>query len=102
MRPNHRKRIAIALSYRDYPRRGQLRYRFSLHSDMLFWHTVKVTREAATSLSYEDLGLEKAKRKVPLGGGWLRGGMAVWTSACNSRYYASFGIVQTRFSAVRT
>ena len=42
-----------------------------VHSDIVFWHAVKGTREAESGLSFEDLELEKDKKKGALGaGGW--------------------------------
>ncbi|KIW30952.1 uncharacterized protein PV07_02640 [Cladophialophora immunda] len=41
------------------------------HSDIVFWHAVNATRQPETSLSFEDLEDEKARRKSDLGaGGW--------------------------------
>lgn len=42
-----------------------------VHSDMVFWHAVNATRDGGASLSFEELEVEKEKRKVALGaGGW--------------------------------
>ncbi|KAF2703798.1 alpha/beta-hydrolase [Pleomassaria siparia CBS 279.74] len=42
-----------------------------IHSDLLFWHAVNATRDPDSSLSFEELELEKKDEKTPLGaGGW--------------------------------
>ncbi|KIX92700.1 uncharacterized protein Z520_11552 [Fonsecaea multimorphosa CBS 102226] len=41
------------------------------HSDVVFWHAVNATRQPGKSLTFEDLEVEKARRKTELGaGGW--------------------------------
>ncbi|OAP64233.1 hypothetical protein AYL99_00205 [Fonsecaea erecta] len=41
------------------------------HSDVVFWNAVNATGQSGTSLSFEDLEAEKARRKTELGaGGW--------------------------------
>ena len=42
-----------------------------VHSETIFWHAVNATRDPETSLSFEELELEKDKQKSALGaGGW--------------------------------
>ncbi|KAI9777403.1 MAG: hypothetical protein M1839_008916 [Geoglossum umbratile] len=41
------------------------------HSEVVFWHAVNATRDPEASLSFEELGSEKERRKCTLGaGGW--------------------------------
>jgi abhydrolase domain-containing protein 12 len=40
-----------------------------LHSDLVFWHAVNATMDASTSLSFEDLEIQKSQRKSLLGAG---------------------------------
>lgn len=43
----------------------------TVHSDVLFWHGVNATLDAASSVTFEGLEKEKSKKKIPLGaGGW--------------------------------
>ena len=42
-----------------------------VHSDIVFWHAVNGTRDVEASLTFEDLELEKERKKWELGaGGW--------------------------------
>lgn len=42
-----------------------------MHSEVIFWHTVNATRDIDSSLSFEELEIEKDRRRVALGaGGW--------------------------------
>lgn len=43
----------------------------TVHSDVLFWHGVNATLDAASGMTFEDLEMKKTNQKTPLGaGGW--------------------------------